>query len=125
MSGDNQKTEQQPEAKGAATNTTHGLDQYADLIIRTPGGGYSCVTDDTAVIREIFRRIERENGATAVTFLITPVTKADSKAFKKKAVEKRTIGNLGFIVGNGKKDGPDEDQSLEPKANVNANTKNE
>lgn len=125
MSGDNEKAEQQPEVKGAATNTTHGLDQYADIIIRTPGGGYSCIADDKAVIREIFCRIEQETGATAVTFHIMPVTKADSKAFKKKAVEKRMIGNLGFIVGNGKKEGPDEDQSLEPKANVNANTKNE
>ncbi|KAJ4011522.1 hypothetical protein NW752_008527 [Fusarium irregulare] len=125
MSGDSGKAEQQPEVKDATTSTTHGLDQYADLIIRTPGGGYSCATDDTAVIREIFRRIERETGATAVTFRVMPVTKADSKAFKKKAVEQRMIGNLGFIVGNGKKEGPDEDQSLEPKANVNANTKNE
>ena len=122
MSGDNQKTEQH-EVKGAAANNTHGLDQYADLFVRTPGRGYSGVTDSPAVIEELARRLKRETGAASVLPVIMPATEADSKAFKKKVVEQRMIGNLGIALGNGKKEGPSEDQSLEPKAN--ASKKNE
>lgn len=124
MPGDNQKTEQQPDVKGATANTTRGLDQTSDLSIPNSLGDYTGIVPDEFAIVEAYRRIKRETGATEIGHCFVPLTEAQRKEFKEKVVEWRMVANIGVALKNGKKEGP-EDQSLEPKANASTNTKNE